>query len=102
MVKICRDECGNEKKNIVSNTPDNASNMFRATRHFDMHRSAGLNCIAHIFNLIVEDTMKSLPPLGPIFSKVKNIVTLFRQCVAASDMLKSLQRETQQFPLRLI
>lgn len=102
MVDICCNEWGIDKNNIVSITTDNAGNMLRATRLFDMDRSAGLNCIAHIFNLIVEAAIGSLPPLGPIFSKVKNIVTWFRQCVAASDMLRSLQRDAQQFPLRLI
>jgi len=53
---------------------------------FDKKRQ--IICFAHALNLVVQQAISNVPELTTLISKVKNIVTWFKQSVVASDDLR--------------
>lgn len=99
---ICCIEWGIKGEKIVSITTDNASNMVKTTRLFGQDQTASVRCFAHKLNLIVGDAFELSPFIKPVITKVRHIVTWFRQTIAASERLKNLQKDAELQPLRLI
>jgi len=49
-----------------------------------------LPCFAHTLNLVTQRPLNELPDIQNIISKIKTIVTFFKQSVSASDELKKV------------
>lgn len=67
-----------------------------------MGSSLSVPCFSHILNLVATDSFKLCTEVEITTVKVKHIVTYFRQNIAASDMLKKLQKDVHSKDLRLI
>ena len=65
---------------------DNASNIKGAVRTNAWNH---LSCFAHTLNLIVSNSLSSLPEVQSLIQSVKNIITFFRRSTKAMDKLQS-------------
>jgi hypothetical protein len=78
------------KEKVMVVVTDNAANMVKAVQE-NYGRTKHLPCLAHSMNLVVSNSIKTLPDLKEIVMKVKSIVTFFKQSVSAYDQLRKLQ-----------
>ncbi|XP_015786600.1 zinc finger BED domain-containing protein 1-like [Tetranychus urticae] len=82
---------------VISFTTDSASNMIAAVNHLSIPH---VKCVAHRINLLVLDSMEESESLQ-LTSKVKNIVTFFKQSNLANNMLREEQIKDSVEPLKL-
>jgi hypothetical protein len=69
---------------------DNAANIDKAV-HDSFDKAKHLPCLAHTLALILVEAIDSTAGLKDLISKVKSIVTFFKQCISASDQLRKVQ-----------
>ncbi|CAH1113488.1 unnamed protein product [Psylliodes chrysocephalus] len=74
---------------------DEAANMSKAI-DIAFGKKKHLHCFAHQLNLVAEKSRKSVEELGILSSKIKSIVTFFKQSVHASDVLRKAQKEENE------
>lgn len=77
---------------ITAIVSDGAPNMKKAIGDIiaqDKHKK--LVCFAHVVSHLVPDVMSTMPAAKDIIIKIKDIVSLIRRSVVASDELKRLQ-----------
>jgi len=79
-------------ENATAIVSDNAANIKKAV-YDSFHRVKHLSCFAHVLSHLVPDVMasNSMTNVRDTITKVRNIVTLVKRSVVASDELKRLQ-----------
>lgn len=75
---------------IVAVVTDSAPNINAINSAFGVKKH--IPCMAHILGHLVSDSLKIVHPITEIITKVKNIVTLVKRSVVATDKLIRLQK----------
>jgi hypothetical protein len=86
----CLEELGLQKTSIMGVVTDNGANVVKAV-HETFSEAKHLPCFAHTLNLVAENSFKGAPEIANLTSRVKTIVTWFKQSVSATDLLRQLQ-----------
>lgn len=68
---------------------DGAANIAEASEMF-LSKTQHIHCFAHVMNLVVQNSVDNSPSVIEIITKVKNIVTWFKQSVIANDELRKI------------
>ncbi|XP_039949753.1 zinc finger BED domain-containing protein 4-like [Bactrocera tryoni] len=96
------DEWSIDKDQISAVVTDNAPNMVKAVEL--AFGKKHIPCFAHILNLVAQNSIEQCKPLRELISKVKDVVTWFKQSnIASNELRKSTSDETkliQQVPTR--
>lgn len=82
-------EWGIQKHQVLTVVTDSGANILSAVKKTfgnDHH----LPCFAHTLNLVTQRPLSELPDIQNIISKIKTIVTFFKQSVSANDELKKV------------
>lgn len=80
-----------DSSKIIAVVTDSAPNMVNAINSaFGVKKH--IPCMAHILAHLVPDSLKIVYPIAEIITKVKNIVTLVKRSVVATDELVRLQK----------
>lgn len=82
-------EWGIQKHQVLTVVTDSGANILSAVKKTfgnDHH----LPCFAHTLNLVTQRPLSELPDIQNIISKIKTIVTFFKQSVSANDKLKKV------------
>jgi hypothetical protein len=86
----CLEELGLQKTSIMGVVTDNGANVVKAV-HETFSEAKHLPCFAHTLNLVAENSFKGAPEIVNVTSRMKTIVTWFKQSVSATDLLRQLQ-----------
>lgn len=86
LLEIC-DQWHIPKEKITAVVTDSGANIVKAV-DLSFGKNLHIPCCAHTLNLVAEKSISSVPNLLDIISKVKSIVTWFKQSVVASDELR--------------
>ncbi len=89
----------NIKEKVLTMVTDSGSNVVKAARDMDLRR---IPCYAHSLNLVVTDSIKSVPDLQEARDKVSRVVKLTRQSTIAKEKLDQLQTSLNMTPKKLI
>lgn len=93
LLKTCA-EWGIKKDNVTAVVTDNAVNMVKAIE-LTFGKKKHIPCLAHTLNLVAEGTM-ACTEWQKIVTKIKAIVTWFKQsCVASDELRKATSTETK-------
>ncbi|XP_075213813.1 E3 SUMO-protein ligase ZBED1-like [Lycorma delicatula] len=93
LLKTCA-EWGTKKDNVTAVVTDNAANMVKAVE-LTFGKKKHIPCLAHSLNLVAEGTM-ACTVWQEIVTKIKAIVTWFKQsCVASDELRKATSTETK-------
>lgn len=95
-------EWGIDKDKVSAVVTDNAANMVKA---IDLaFGKKHIPCFAHTLNLVAQNSMQQCTELRNLITKVKDIVTWFKQSnIASNELRKATQKETkliQEVPTR--
>ncbi|KAJ8710662.1 hypothetical protein PYW08_009177 [Mythimna loreyi] len=95
-------EWGIDKDNVSAVVTDNAANMVKAG---DLaFGKKHIPCFAHILNLVAQNSIQQCTELRNLVTKVKDIVTWFKQSnIASNELRKATDEETkliQEVPTR--
>ncbi|CAK1599281.1 unnamed protein product [Parnassius mnemosyne] len=91
--KTCA-EWGIKKDNVTAVVTDNAANIVKAVE-LTFGKKKHIPCLAHTLNLVAEGTM-ACTEWQKIVTKIKSIVTWFKQsCVASDELRKATSTETK-------
>lgn len=90
-----------EVDKIVAIVTDNGANIVKAVYDF-AGRKKHLPCFAHTLNLVVDKAISETAGFEALITKVKSIVTYFKQSVHASDELRKLQKDNDSDIQKLI
>ncbi|KAF2881919.1 hypothetical protein ILUMI_24249 [Ignelater luminosus] len=101
LLKTCT-EWGIDRDKISSVVTDNTANMVKA---IDLaFGKKHIPCFAHTLNLVAQNSMQQCTELRSLITKVKDIVTWFKQSnIASNELRKATQKETkliQEVPTR--
>ncbi|CAH0397050.1 unnamed protein product [Chilo suppressalis] len=86
---------------IFAIVTDNGANIVKAVHDF-AGRKKHLPCFAHTFNLVVEKAISETAGFKALITKVKIIVTYFKQRVHANDELRKLQKNNDSGVQKLV
>lgn len=93
LLRTC-EEWGINKDNVTAVVTDNAANMVKAIE-LAFGKKKHIPCFAHTLNLVAEGTM-ACSEWQNIVSKIKSIVTWFKQsCIASDELRKATPAETK-------
>ncbi|KAF2882058.1 hypothetical protein ILUMI_24106 [Ignelater luminosus] len=93
LLKTCT-EWGTDRDKISSVVTDNVANMVKA---IDLaFGKKHIPCFAHTLNLVAQNSMQQCTELRSLITKVKDIVTWFKQSnIASNELRKATQKETK-------
>ncbi|KAF2899429.1 hypothetical protein ILUMI_06747 [Ignelater luminosus] len=93
LLKTCT-EWGIDRDKISYLVTDNAANMVKA---IDLaFGKKHIPCFAHTLNLVAQNSMQQCTELQSLITKVKDIVTWFKQSnIASNELRKATQKETK-------
>lgn len=80
---------GIKKHQIVTVVTDSGENIMSAVKT-TFGNEKHLPCFTHTLNLVTQRALDNLQDIQTIISKIKSIVTFFKQSVSASDELRKL------------
>lgn len=85
---------------VIAVVTDSASNMIKAVTDL-FGKDMQISCVAHKLNLVVESILNEAMVL-PILTRVKDIVTFFKQSIKAADSLRAVSnlKLVQSVPTR--
>lgn len=93
LLRTC-EEWGINKDNVTAVVTDNAANMVKAIE-LAFGKKKHIPCFAHTLNLVAEGTM-ACSEWQNIVSKIKSIITWFKQsCIASDELRKATPAETK-------
>ncbi|CAI6349045.1 unnamed protein product [Macrosiphum euphorbiae] len=77
-----------QKHQVLTVVTDSGANILSAVKKKTFGNDHHLPCFAHTLNLVTQRPLNELPDIQNIISKIKSIVTFFKQSVSANDELK--------------
>ncbi|XP_046746402.1 zinc finger BED domain-containing protein 4-like [Diprion similis] len=95
-LKVMLDQFKVDKSKIVSAPTDGGANILAAVRILLGSSRLHIPCLAHMINLVVQNSIDAVPEFKEICEKVKALVTYFKRSNVAMDDLRAEQAREEE------